>query len=339
MQNEVSSLKIADTVIYPGEKAIVNLKLPSLYTNYPIDIPVHVIKGKLDGPVLLVTSTIHGDEINGIEIIRKLIKSVKEIRGTLIAVPIMNVYGFINLSRYLPDNRDLNRSFPGSKKGSLAARLANTYVKNLLCHATHIIDLHTGAKHRANLPQIRIDLSEKNSLKLAKAFNAPVIVNSIIREGSIRYCAKEFGIPSLVYESGEALRFDDKSIKAGVQGILRVMDSLNMIAKGAKKPVYSSVIAHSSIWIRSPKSGIVRPKIKLGDKVFKNQFIGNVIDPFGGDIQEIIAPYDGVIIGTNSLPLVHEGDALFHLASFKKIKLSDMYIPKFREEDLFLFED
>jgi hypothetical protein len=248
--------------------------------------------------------------------------TLKKINGTLLAVPIVNVHGFINKSRYLPDRRDLNRSFPGSKSGSLAARLAEMFMEEIVSKATHGIDLHSGANHRCNLPQIRANLDDPSTLELATAFGIPVLLNSEIRDGSLRQAATDFGIPILVYESGEALRFDELSARNGVRGILRVMRYLGMLPpKNTRSSKHvEPVIARSSSWVRTPESGILRMKTRLGSHIKKGDRLAVVADPFGGKEVQINSPFSGIVIGMNNLPLVNEGDALFHIARFDDLK-------------------
>jgi hypothetical protein len=211
-------IEIAGVTVKAGSRQSIDIPLPSFYTHSSVNMPVHVVHGRNAGPVLLVSAALHGDEINGVEIIRRLLahKSINRIRGTLIAIPVVNVYGFVSKSRYLPDRRDLNRSFPGSEKGSMASRLAHVLMTQILPHCDHIIDLHTGAVNRENLPQIRAKLRGDSELKkLARAFGVPVILNAEFLEGSFRAAAKEMGIGVLLYEAGEALRFDEVAIRAG----------------------------------------------------------------------------------------------------------------------------
>lgn len=309
--------------IMPGEDKTIELPAATLYTHTPMNIPVHIIHGRKPGPRLFVTAAIHGNEIDGVEIIRQLLTSsrLKHIHGTLIAVPVVNVYGFVTLSRYLPDRRDLNRSFPGSKKGSLAARLAYLLMKEVISKCTHGIDLHTGGLHRSNLPQIRINLDIHENISLAKAFDVPVILNASLRDGSIRQACNDLGIPILVYEGGEALRFDEVAIRAGVKGILNVMAELKMIKHVKRATKHRETkIARSSNWIRAPHSGILRPIRKLGDAINRNDSLGTIADPFGRQKTEIFSPWKGIIIGKTNLPLVNTGDALFHIACYRKIK-------------------
>lgn len=320
MSNE---LEINGDIIKPGERRTIMLQMPKLYDWTPLSMPVHVIKGKKPGPTLCITAAIHGDEVNGVEIVRRLLKrqSIKKINGTLIAVPIVNIYGFLNQKRYLMDRRDLNRSFPGSKKGSLASRLAKLVAQELISKATHCIDLHAGSHHRTNLPQIRANLDMPGIRTLAKAFNAPVILHAELRDGSLREYANSIGIPLLLYEAGESLRFDELSIRTGLNGILRVMETLEMISL-KKHPIktVTPALARSSYWIRAPHSGILRPFKTLGKKVKKGDLLAVIANPTGTEAEKLRSPISGIIIGKNNLPLVHEGAAVFHIATFKKLK-------------------
>ncbi len=203
--------------VAPGTRAKVELPLAQLYTQTPLNVPIHVIHGRKPGPVLMVSAAIHGDELNGVEIIRRLLRhsALKSLSGTLLAVPVVNVFGFIHKTRYLPDRRDLNRCFPGSETGSLGARMAWQFKSQVLDRATHAVDLHTGAVHRANLPQIRADLSNEGTAAMANAFGVPVVINSVLGEGTLREVAEAQGIPVITYEAGEALRFEESCIRAG----------------------------------------------------------------------------------------------------------------------------
>lgn len=303
----------------PGQRRNVDLEVGRLYTHSPTNMPVQVISGKSAGPVLFVSAAIHGDELNGVEIIRRLLKlkEMEKLRGSLIAVPIVNLHGFIHTSRYLPDRRDLNRSFPGSEKGSLAARVAHLFMREIVSQATHGIDLHTGAIHRGNLPQIRADLDNPDTLAMAKAFGTPVILNAALRDGSLRAAAMDKAIPMLMYEAGEALRLDELCIRGGVEGVLRVMRMLGMLRQKRRKPPPEPVMARSSSWVRAPQSGLFLAKVALGERVTKDQTVlGVVSDPFGEQAAEIRAPFSGIVIGRLNLPLVNEGDAIFHIARF-----------------------
>ena len=324
-------LKIGDVEIRPGQRVTVDLPVARLYTDTSLHMPVKVIRGRRAGPVLFISAAVHGDELNGVEIIRRLLKRplLKSMRGTLIAVPIVNVHGFIDQSRYLPDRRDLNRSFPGSAKGSIAARLANTFLKEVVLKSDFGIDLHTGAIDRSNLPQIRANLDDPAVTELAQAFGVPVIVNANMREGSLRGCAAGHGIPVMIYEAGEALRFHELSIRAGVRGILQVMRKLGMLPPGRGKKVAHAVMARSTSWVRAPASGIVTGTIPLGSRVQENDHLALISDPLGDREEPVCAPFDGIVIGCSRLPLAHEGDALFHLAAFRSVGRAENAVEEF----------
>jgi predicted deacylase len=316
-----SPITIGDSVIKPGSRVTVNLPVADLYTSTSLHMPVQVICGRKAGPVLFVSAAIHGDELNGVETIRRLLrlKALRSVRGTLLAVPIVNVHGFLNQSRYLPDRRDLNRSFPGSPKGSIAARLANLFSQQILANADYGIDLHTGAINRSNLPQIRANLDDAPTLEIANAFGVPVIINSNIRDGSLRECASERGMPMLIYEAGEALRFDETSIRAGLRGILNVMRHIGMLPEKKKSKRVTPVVARSTQWVRAGTSGIVSRKVRLGSTVAKGQRLATISDPLGDEVEDVTASLDGIVIGRSNLPLAHEGDALFNLSSFADV--------------------
>ena len=329
-----SPITIGDVTVNPGERLYVDLPLPPLYTHTSVAMPVHVINGRQAGPVMFVTAAIHGDEINGIEIIRRLLatKALRRLSGTLIAVPVVNVYGFVSQSRYLPDRRDLNRSFPGSERGSMAARLADTLVSEIIGKCTHGIDLHTAAEDRANLPQIRVDLDLHPALlDIAEAFSPPIILDSPTRTGTLREAAGD--LPVLLYEAGEALRFDDLAIRAGLQGILRVMRHLGMLPPSKVKDRKSkSWVANNSVWMRAPQSGILRSRIRLGGVVNSGDVIGYISDPFGEAEQAVISEVSGVLIGITKLPLVHEGEALYHVATTSSVGTAAKAVKAFHQE-------
>ncbi|WFE68018.1 succinylglutamate desuccinylase/aspartoacylase family protein [Thiomicrospira sp. R3] len=327
-------IELAGQWVLPGERKTIDLVVGKLYTHSPITMPVQVLCGHQAGPVMFISAAIHGDELNGVEIIRRLLKvpSLKRLKGTLMAVPIVNLHGFINQSRYLPDRRDLNRSFPGSDKGSLAGRVARLFLDEIVERSTHGIDLHTGAVHRSNLPQIRADLDNEETLRLAKAFGTPVVLNSNLRDGSLREAASKKGIPVLLYEAGEALRFDELSIRGGVEGILRVMRQLEMLPASRKKNEFDPIVARSSAWVRAPQDGIFRAKVKQGYRVQKDQTLLAVVsDPFGESEVEIWAPFSGIVIGQLHLPLVNEGEALFHIARFNRTDIAADNIENYQE--------
>jgi hypothetical protein len=326
-------LILGNQEILKGANLTINLELPKLY-NTPTQLPVHVIRGRKEGPVVFISAAIHGDELNGIEIIRRLRKLniLKKIKGTLLLVPIVNVYGIMTLSRYLPDRRDLNRSFPGSIKGSLASRVAKIFFDEIVKKCDLGIDLHTASIHKSNLPQVRTNIENEYTFKLAKAFEAPVVLHSELRDGSLRAVAQEEGIPILLYEAGEALRFDEKSIRIGVHGIINVLRENGMLPKVVKKRGQKTpIITRNTQWIRSIESGMLRTIRALGDVVRKDEIVAFIDEPLGDKSFELKAPFDGVIIGKSEIPLVQEGDAIFHIAKFRNLEVAENKIEYFNE--------
>jgi predicted deacylase len=331
------NIRIGNKEVAPGQSVILDLPMASLYSHAPINLPVQVIHGKRDGPRLFVSAAIHGDEINGVEIIRRLLRMplVKKLHGTLMAIPIVNVYGFVSRSRYLPYRRDLNRSFPGSESGSMAARLAELFLTEIVAQCDYGIDLHTGAVHRENLPQIRANLDHPETARIARAFHVPVLLNANIRDGSLRQVAMEHNIPILLYEAGEALRFDERSIRAGVKGIVAVMRELGMLpaasrGRGHNKPL----VARASSWVRAGRSGILRVTVPLGARVRKGDVIGVIADPFGQQELEVHASAGGIIIGRTNLPLVNEGEGLFHIARFDSSREAETTVEAFHADEM-----
>jgi len=331
-------LSIGGTPISPGERQVIDVPVAPMYTHDDIAITVKALRGKEPGPTLFISAAIHGDEINGVEIIRRLLqhKSLKYLRGTLLAIPIVNVHGFINHTRYLPDGRDLNRSFPGSSKGSLTGRVAHTFVNEIVSKCTHGIVLQTGSRHRSNFPQIRADLDDPQAHAMMEAFGVPLAIHAKIRDGSLRACAGDAGIPVILYEAGEALRFEEVYIRAGVKGIINVMRSIGMLPKSRSKKVRPSpIVSDQTSWVRASESGILRVFVPLGGKVVKGQTIAMVSDPLGAAETAILAPSDGVVIGRTNLPLVYEGDATFHIAEYgRRVGTVEKHVERFHEEHL-----
>lgn len=319
------NFKIDGVEIKRGQRARINIDMGSIYDFTDVKMPVEVIRGKKDGPTIFICSTIHGDEINGIEIVRRLLahKSLKNICGTLILIPIVNIFGFNDRSRYLPDRRDLNRCFPGLKSGSLTSQLAYKFMQEIALKSDFGIDLHTGAFHRCNHPQIRADISDEKTFELAKAFGAPVVIGSNFRDGSLRASVAQMDIPMILFEAGEALRFDEKNIQIGVEGILNVMRKIGMLKAVTKKSATKKIfVAQSSSWVRAAKSGIHIPHQSLGKLVKKGDILGEISNPFGDHKILVKANESGMIIGKSKLPLVNKGDALFHIACEKRSKKS-----------------
>jgi predicted deacylase len=330
-----------ETVI-PGERKIISLPISRLYTNNEMTLPVQVVHGRSEGPVLFVSAAVHGDEVNGVEIVRRLLdsKALRNLRGTLLAIPVANPFGFIQRSRYLPDRRDLNRSFPGTVKGSLAGRLAHLFMNEIGRRCDFGIDLHTGSNFRSNLPQIRASLDDSTTVDLACAFGAPIVVSSELREGSLREAVAALGKPVLVYEGGEALYFNESCIKIGLRGILNVMRHIGMLVPNKKLKYRAPIITAQTSWVRACMSGTFLLNSNLGDLVKKKALLGTISDPFGESRENVLAPFTGVIIGQTNLPLTHEGDALIHLAkvpdSDEAEEALDEYSSSLTEEDFSL---
>lgn len=327
---------IAGTRIETGQRRTIDIPAALLYTHAPVTLPVQVIHGRERGPCLLLCAAIHGDEISGVEIIRRvlMLPALKRLKGSLLAVPIVNVFGFADRSRYLPDRRDLNRAFPGSERGSLAARMAHLFVREILVHASHVIDLHTAAIHRDNLPQIRANLEEPSCVAMARAFGVPVMINAPLIEGSLRQICNDTGRAVITYEAGEALRFNEAAIQAGVKGIIRVLRHLEMIPRSrpTRAAAASIYAANYSTWVRAEQDGIFRTAVALGANVLKGQALGYIADPFGERELTVQASIGGIVVGRNNLPLVHEGEALFHLARFDSVHRVARYVEAFNRE-------
>ena len=302
-------------IIQPGETARIIVNIARLPSHAEIDLPIIVKRSINTGPSILLLGGLHGDEINGVEIVRRLMQDDELIlkSGSLIFIPILNVYGFINFSRYVPDGKDVNRSFPGNKNGSLASRVANYLMKEIIPQIDYGIDFHTGAADRTNYPQIRALLDDQENKQLALAFKAPFTVHSKYRKKSLRYAAMKIGKRVLVYEGGESLRFDEFAIREGINGVKRVMRSLGMI--GLEDQIdRETIYIKKSTWLRARISGVFTSYVKSGDAVEKNQVVGILSDPLGFNPSiNIKSPGSGYIIGLNYNPVVHQGDALMHL--------------------------
>jgi uncharacterized protein len=308
--------KIGELQVQPGRSATGEIPIARLVTGTRISLPVQVFHGRREGHTVWLSAAVHGDEIAGVEIIRRVTRSLdaRSMSGTVIAVPIVNVHGFLNGDRYLPDRRDLNRSFPGSPTGSLAARIADLFMTEIVSRCDVGIDLHTGSDHRTNLPHTRADLDDPETRKLAEAFGAPVMLHSKTRDGSLRGAATDRGATVLLYEGGEALRFDGESLSAGVDGIRRVLAELDMIDHDHAGPRNVPIESRRSSWVRARRSGIALLDIELGEVVQRSQLLGVIHDSVGKRLSRITAPRTGIVIGQIQQPLVNQGDALVHLA-------------------------
>lgn len=304
--------------IAAGTRQTVELPVSLLANHVPVNLPIHVIHGARPGPVIFLSAAVHGDEIIGVEIIRRVLRrpALNRIAGTVLAIPIVNVFGFLNHSRYLPDRRDLNRCFPGSERGSLATQLANLFLTEVVSRCEFGIDLHSAALHRVNLPQIRASRSRSERLSaLARAFGAPIILTAPLRDGSLRAAAASIGVETLIYEAGEALRFDELPVRAGVRGIMSVMQHLGMLpARTITGKRRVPLEASETRWARAPRGGLFRSFKTVGEAVEKGDLLGIVSDPFGDVDAEVLASGKGLVIGASNLPIVNRGDALLHIA-------------------------
>lgn len=312
---------INNQTVGPGEVKLIEVGIAKLPSRSSVEISIVVSRGKKDGPVLLLMGGLHGDEINGVEIVKRIIgqKLNKVDCGTVIAIPLLNIYGFIHFSREVPDGKDINRSFPGSRTGSLAARIANYLMKEILPKIDCGIDFHTGGQFRSNYPQVRCSVNTLDNNILAKEFCAPFTVHSAYRPKSMRYAASRMGKEILIYEGGESLRFDELAIQHAIDGTQRIMRHLGMIEYAPVAKHTNRIIVESS-WIRAKYSGIHTVHINYGDKVSKGMLIGEISNTLGDTLFKIKSPTDGYVIGLNNNPVVHQGDALFHVGKTEKKK-------------------
>lgn len=317
-----SPLKICNETIYPKERLSLALPLPELFSCAPIYMPIKVFHGKKAGPCLLIVSGICGDELNGMETINRLMEQpwLERIAGTLIAVPVFDVYGFMNKTSHLPIDLNIENSFPGSEHGSHSARFAHVFTQNILSLANYCVHLRSGPLNHTNFPQVYVDLKHAEAKKLAYSFAAPIISKVRTGKNSFREAANALNIPLLVYEAGEALRFDEDAIKGGLRGVANVMRELGMLQKPSTsgfKKTCKPIVSAEGMWVRAESSGISHSKIRLGQQISEGDLLCVIKDPFGaGPDRQLFSPIDGVVVGINNLPLVHEGEVIFKVAAF-----------------------
>jgi uncharacterized protein len=311
-----ASFAIGAVRVRAGHARALELPITRLVTGADVSLPVRVVHGREDGPTVWVNAAIHGDEVVGVEVIRQVMGALdaRTFRGTLIAVPIVNVLGFMNGDRYLPDRRDLNRSFPGSTRGSLAGRIAHLFMAEVVSKCEVGIDLHTGSDRRSNLPQVRADLDDPRTRELAQTFGAPVMLHARTRDGSLRQAARERGATVLLYEGGENLRFDAYAIEPAVAGVRRVLAALGMIDPPTDDVASPSVECRTSRWVRARRTGILDLDASLGQHVTHGERLGALVDSFGTTLRLVRADRTGIVVGRTEAPLVNSGDALVHLA-------------------------
>lgn len=330
------TLQICDATIHPGETTSLALPMPEIFNCTPMYMPIKVVHGKQTGPCVLLIAAVHGDELNGMEIINRLLSMslMKHLKGTLLAIPVFNVYGFITRSRNLADGLELDRYFPGSETGSHAARLAHLFTKEILNMADYCIDIRTGAINHSNFPKLYIDTTNEKSRELAEAFRAPVICNVQAEKNSLRETANFNKITYMVYEAGEALRFNEHAIKIGVRGIANVLRKLQMLPDIHKsnKRITTPFFTVQYLWVRASKSGVAYSKIKLGQSVKKGEQLTIIKDPVGTtEASPVYAPCDGIIVDKNNLPVVHEGESLFQIATFHEMEKAATQLEDWKE--------
>jgi len=299
-----------------GEVKEYILHIAKLPTGSIINLHIYIYRGKKNGPVLLISGGLHGDEVNGIEIIRRMMRQelLQPVAGTVIAIPLLNIYGFLNFNRELPDGKDANRSFPGVKNGSLASRVAYNVTRKILPLIDYGLDFHTGGGNRSNYPQIRCEFEDENSLMLAKGFAPPFIINSPAIPNSLRNEAKYTGKSIIVFEGGQSLRFDEPVIEEAINGTQRLMVSLGMIPDNENiKPGWDSNILTRTTWVRAENAGLFRHHMQNGDYIKPDEQLGIITDPFNRYELPVISPVEGYIIGLNYSPVINAGDALVHV--------------------------
>lgn len=302
--------------VRPGRKVQMELPFARVITGATESLPVVVINGRAAGPVVWLSAAIHGDELNGVQIIRKVLRSLdaKSVRGAILAVPIVNPLGFLIESRYLPDRRDLNRHFPGSPRGSTASRLAHLFVTEIVRHCSVGIDLHTATNHRINLPQLRANIDDPATLRLARAFGAPFTIKARVRDGSLRQAATELGKTVLLYEAGQAHRFDEDAVETGYLGVMRTLRRMKMIDARLARATPTTLIRRTR-WVRARRGGIVELHVKLGQRVSQGELIASVSDAFGNRATGVKATQSGWVIAHTVRPLVNLGESLVHIAA------------------------
>lgn len=318
-KKKATPITIFDEEIHPGESRELNFSFAKLHTNTPIDVPVFVERSQYEGPTVLFTAGIHGDEVNGVEIVRQLVsKGINKPKiGTTICIPIINIFGFLQKLRDFPDGRDLNRTFPGSKKGSLASQVAHKLMNEIVPHADYCIDFHTGGSSRFNAPHIRIAKGDDQLIALANLFGAPFILYSKNIKKSFRSACRTKGVPLLLFEGGKSNSIDPTISNTGVNGSKRILHHLGMLQNKFKvsTPSKTSVTIANSKWIRAQYSGMFKSSVKVGASITIGDVIGHITDPYGKFHHFVKAKHEGYVFNVNEDPIVYQGDALFHVST------------------------
>ena len=313
-----TNIQICDATIHPGEEANLALPLPEQYSCAPLYMPIKVIHGEKRGPCLLLFSTLNGNELNGIEIVNRVMEKTKasQISGTIIAIPVLNVYGLTHFPKTLPSDDILEECFPGSKIGTYGERFAHLFTQEILRKADYCIELQTGELNHNILPQVYCNFDNISTKNLAKAFNAPVITDVSLEGNNLRQTTEDLNIPLLVYQAGEAMRFDENAITVGYNGITNTMRYIDMLPKTPIQEV-KPIFSQNENWVVAHRGGILHTDFSLGQVIKKGEVIGKITDPFGaGESEKLKAPKDGIIVGINTTPLIHEGLQIFKIASF-----------------------
>ncbi len=314
---EESILNILGNEILPGTSTTINFNIAKLYTSTKVEIPIIIERSKKQGPTVLITAGIHGDEINGVEVVRQIIskKINKPARGTIICIPVLNVFGFLSMNRFFPDGRDLNRVFPGTKNGSLASRFAYQFITEILPVADFCLDFHTGGSSRFNAPHIRVDPKNERLVALAKVFNAPFTLLSKNLEGSYRATCAKKGKDILLFEGGKSQNSSKEIAREGVQGTMRILKYLDMLHSQFEAPIQESknIIIQKSTWVRAKCSGLLHIKVPISKYVEKGEVLATITDPYGKMRHVVKANNIGYIINVNEAPIVYQGDAIFHI--------------------------
>lgn len=316
-----TKLSICDVTIHPGETANLALPLPEFYSCTSFYMPIKVMHGKEAGPCLLIFSAVKGDELNGLNIVNRLLDSdlLNDVKGTLIAIPVLNILGLVKPSRALSQEFSLERCFPGDEHGSYGERLAHIFTQEILRKADYCLELQTGSLNHDILPQIYCNLDHSEGKRLAQSFGAPVITNVSTDNNSLRQTTEQLNIPLLVYQAGEAMRFNEEAIDLGLSGINNLMQALGMLEKNESidNDSFNSIFSQDQDWIRAHRSGVLLSDVELGEMIKKGQKIGRISDPFSADSGETVkAEQDGIVVGINRHPLIHEGQTIFKVATF-----------------------
>ncbi len=311
-------MKILNYTISPGQTTVLNLEIAKLHTASSLEIPVIVSRGKLEGPTVLLTAGLHGDELNGVDIVRQIVHKKINIpkRGTIICIPVINIFGFINKSREFPDGRDMNRVFPGSKDGSLAGRFAYHLLKSIIPLVDYAIDFHAGGQSRFNAPQIRVAPNDKELEELAMIFQPPFLLYSNQIAGSFRNACAKRQVKMLLFEGGKSLDINKEVSDMAVEGVKRFLAHFNMLQDnfGIKEQAKPTIIIEKAQWIRSKRSGLLHDQVEIGSFVEKGGTLAEISDPYGMENIKIKAPFSGYVINVNHSPIVYQGDAIFNMS-------------------------